>query len=149
MTWNCVTGEKIRIRVMLWGDGCHVCEKSACLTQQRLYLPSAASTVFLSFVKKKSLRGPHRLHSEITSKHWGAWSLSRICYRWMFLIPSPALLTVLLPDGGSSGSCEDERWLRSGMVSSLCSPSKLLMCASGQPHELSNYWITARSEVVT
>lgn len=154
MTWNCVTGEKIRIRVILWGDRCHVCEKSACLTLRRLHLPSAVSAMKPFVKKKKPLRGPHQLHSEImfpltNTGVLGAFPAHVTC---RFVLDPPSCITYCPPPFQAEGAqrmCEDERWLRSGMVSSFCSPSTLLMYASGEPHELSNYWITARSEVVT
>lgn len=89
-----------------------------------------------------------------STKHWGAQSLSSLCYL-QICSQSPKLhhlLSSLLPGRGSSEGVW--RWevveVRNGVIlPSPPPPLKLLMYASGEPHELSNYWITARSEVVT
>lgn len=160
MTWNCVRGERIRTRVKLWGDGCRACEKSACLTLRRLQPPGAASSVlFISsetFCKEEEISQrtpPAAFRNHLSSnKHRVAQSLSSICYL-QICSPSPKLHCLLaspLPGRGSS----EVVWRWMGWGHEWCHPSvpplpQLLMYASGEPHELSNYWITAGSEVVT
>lgn len=70
VAWNCVVGGRIKIRVILRGDGFCACEKSVCLALWRPQPPGAASSMlFISnetfYKKKKSLRGPHQLHADI------------------------------------------------------------------------------------
>lgn len=69
-----------------------------------------------------------------------------------FLIPQAALLSVL-PHSRQSElrGCVEMRggWGQEQCHASISAPHKLLMYASVEPCKLSNYWITARSEVVT
>lgn len=114
---------------------------------------SSARKPFLK--KMTSLRGPHQLHSEIIFllTNTGRWeSFQRMLSANLFSIPQAASLAVLPPSRQRElRGCVE---MRSGWGQEWCHPSvlpapQLLMYAAREPHELSNYWIMARSEVVT
>lgn len=162
MTWNYVPGESIRIRVILWGDVCHACAGLCGDFSVLVLLVQCFSPARKPFVKeKKSLRGPHQLHSKIIFPLTNTGALRVFpayvtCKSVIDSAPPPPprrlhhFLSSLLPGRGSSGYVEMRGgWGQEWCHPSVLSPPKLLMYASGEPHELSNYWITARSEVMT